>query len=113
MSNNIQEKVSASCMSSPRKAFLDGVALAPVTTTTGQHPAFSATDAARLSNDCPRNSSVCFGFPIRVDGPAASTTAAMAAESVSLDNPGMLNLSFLSLRLVEVPATAPQRPEPR
>lgn len=55
MNNNIQEKVVASCTSSPRKAFLDGVAFAPVTTTTGQHPVFSATDAARLSIVSPPN----------------------------------------------------------
>jgi len=83
MSNNIQEKVVASCTSSPRKAFLDGVASAPVTTTTGRHPASSATDAARLSIVSPPNRSSCFGLPIRVEAPAARTTAPMPAGSVT------------------------------
>ena len=46
---------STSRTSSPRKAFPDAAASAPVTTTTGRHPASIATDAARLSIVPPPN----------------------------------------------------------
>ncbi len=71
---------SASCTSSPLKASLVATACAPVTTTTGRHPALTTTDAARLTNVCPQNCSNCFGLPIRVDGPARQNNCADARE---------------------------------
>src|SRR5215204_3162712 len=51
--------------SSPSSSRFDGSAFAPVTTTTGRHPAPSAARTARLSRLSPRYRSVCFGRPMR------------------------------------------------
>ena len=74
--------------SSPSNSRLDSSAYAPVTTTTGLHPAPSAARAARLSKLSPRNRRVCLGLPMREDDPAASRTAPTLAVSLSTI-PGM------------------------
>src|SRR5207253_10206569 len=48
----------------------------PVTTTTGAQPASIAALTMRLTNVSPSKAASCFGFPKRVEPPAARTTAA-------------------------------------
>src|SRR5712672_2270289 len=54
----------------------------PVTTTTGAQPASIAALTMRLTNVSPSKSANCFGFPKRVEPPAARTTALTLIKSL-------------------------------